>query len=169
MMPPEAGTPRGSVPGMRAPRACGRPPWLSRSGDEGSALVEAVFVIVVLLVPLVWVALALLRVEAAGYAVRTAAREAARVYVTAPTGVIGSSRAEMAARLAFEDQDTPQGQVGVACSAQPCLTPGATVTAHAATTVPLPFVPGWLAGPTHLRITVSSDHEEKVEQYGGQR
>lgn len=137
--------------------------------DEGSALVEAVFVIVVLLVPLIWVALALLRVEAAAYAVRTAAREAARVYVTAPTGAVGASRADSAARLAFEDQDTPEGKVGVVCSAQPCLTPGATVTAHAMTTVSLPFVPEWLAGPTHLRITVNSDHEEKVEQYGGQR
>lgn len=152
---------------------CPRPPrcFVLRGAraDDGSSLVEAVFVIVVLLVPLIWVALALLRVEAAAYAVRTAAREAARVYVTAPTGAAGASRAETAARLAFEDEDAPPGQVSVACSTQPCLTPGATVKAHAVTTVPLPFVPEWLAGPTHLRITVNSDHEEKVEQYGGQR
>lgn len=62
---------------------CPRPPrcFVLRGAraDDGSSLVEAVFVIVVLLVPLIWVALALLRVEAAAYAVRTAAREAARV------------------------------------------------------------------------------------------
>lgn len=50
--------------------------------DDGSALVETIVVLCVFLAPLVWVALALLRVEAGAYAVRAAARESARAYVT---------------------------------------------------------------------------------------
>lgn len=138
-------------------------------GEAGSALIETVFVICVLLVPLIWVALALLRVEAASYAVRTAAREAARTYVTAASSAQGQARAEAASRLAFEDQKAPIGSTRLSCSANPCLTPGATVSAQAQTSVGLPFLPGWLTAGTGLRITVNSHHSETVERYGGVR
>ena len=133
--------------------------------DEGSAIV----VIAVLLLPLLWVATSLVRVEAASFAVRSAAREAARTYVTAPSSGAGSVRANVAARLAFEDQRSPVGTATITCTASPCLTPGAQVSATARTSVGLPFVPRWLSGPAGLEIHLSSRHVEKVEQYGGQR
>lgn len=141
----------------------------SGDADEGSALVEAVVVIAVLLLPLLWVATALIRVEAASFAVRSAAREAARTYVTASSSGLGGDRANVAARLAFEDQRAPVGTVSIGCSAAPCLTPGAQVTATARTSIGLPFVPRWLSGATGLDIHLSSRHDEKVEQYGGRR
>lgn len=137
--------------------------------DEGSALVEAIVVIAVLLLPLLWVATSLVRVEAASFAVRSAAREAARTYVTAPSSGAGSVRANVSARLAFEDQRSPVGTATITCTASPCLTPGAQVSATARTSVGLPFVPRWLSGPAGLEIHLSSRHVEKVEQYGGQR
>lgn len=140
-----------------------------RGVDDGSALVEAVVVIAVLLLPMLWLATALVRVEAASFAVRAAAREASRTYVTAASSSSGAARAATASRLAFDDQRAPVGTVDITCSAQPCLTPAGTVTARASTAVGLPFVPAWLSGGAGLQITLSSTHSEKVETYGGQR
>lgn len=145
-----------------------KPSWSARH-DAGSAIVETIFAVLVIVVPLIWIALALLRVEAASYAVRSAAREAARTYVTAETSAEGAARSQAAALIAFDDQRAPRGRVALTCSAQPCLTPGASVRAHAQTDVPLPFVPSWLAGPTGLRIHVQAQHSETVERYGGTR
>ena len=139
--------------------------------DDGSALVETIVVIAVLLLPLVWVATALLRVEAASYAARQAAREAARTYVTSSSSAAGAARANAAARIAYADQGVPAGttSTSLSCTANPCLTPGASVSASSRATVALPFVPKWLAGAANLQVTVSSSHEQKVEQYGGRR
>ena len=142
---------------------------VDRHSEEGSALIETIVVIAVLLLPLVWVATALLRVEAASYAARQAAREAARTYVTSSSRAAGAARANTAARIAYADQDVPVGSTAVTCTLSPCLTPGASVRASSRATVTLPFVPKWLAGAANLQVTVSSSHEQKVEQYGGQR
>lgn len=154
---------------VESPNGGGETTHDENTHDEGSALVEAVVVIAVLLLPLLWVATALIRVEAGSYAARMAARESARTYVTASSTAQGAARAEVAARIAFEDQATPRGAVAISCTRQPCLTPGGEVRARAATTVGLPFVPSWLSGPAGLQITLSSEHVEKVEQYGGRR
>ena len=147
----------------------GTSPQRSDSAESGSALIETVFGVTVVLVPLIWLALALLRVEAGAYAVRAAARESARTYVTAPTSAQGAARAQLAGQIAFEDQDVPIGRVQMQCSASPCLTPGATVHTHATTDVRLPFVPQWVVAGTGLSVRVSAEHSETVEQYGGQR
>lgn len=146
-----------------------RRPQQSEAGQEGSALVESIVVIAVLLLPLIWVATALLRVEAASYAARQAAREAARTYVTATSSTSGAARASVAARIAYTDQGVPVGATDITCTATPCLTPGAEVRATSRATVSLPFVPQWLAGATHMQVTVRSTHAQKVEQYGGAR
>jgi Flp pilus assembly protein TadG len=50
--------------------------------DRGNAIVEFVFLAVLLMVPLVYVLLTVFKVQAAAYAVSSAAREAGRVYAT---------------------------------------------------------------------------------------
>lgn len=139
------------------------------TAEDGSALVESILVIAVFLLPLVWVATALLRVEAASYAARQAAREAARTYVTSSSSASGAARASAAARMAYADQDVPPGTTSITCTKSPCLTPGGQVSATSTATVSLPFVPQWLSGATHLQVTVRSTHAQKVEQYGGAR
>lgn len=140
-----------------------------RLQDEGSALIETVVVIFVVLVPMVWIAVAVTRVEQGAFAARHAAREAARTFVTAPSSEQGRARADVAALVAHEDHGVPAGHTALTCSASPCLTPGGTVTATTATTIPLPFVPRWLADGAHLEITVRASQHETVERYGGQR
>jgi Flp pilus assembly protein TadG len=70
------------------------------STEDGNAIVEFHFLGLLLLVPLVYLMLAILDVQRASYGVTQAAREAARVYsVTGDQG-----QAEFAARVALDDQ-----------------------------------------------------------------
>ena len=64
-----------------------------RRDDTGSATVEFVLVGLLLMVPLTYVVLGALTVQSHAYAVVTAARSAARAYVTAPSSAVGSSDA----------------------------------------------------------------------------
>ena len=68
--------------------------------ERGSAVLEFHFLGILLLVPLVYVLLAVLDVQRTSYGVTQAAREAARVY--AATG--DRARAEFAAQVALDDQ-----------------------------------------------------------------
>ncbi|MGI8867674.1 MAG: hypothetical protein ACR2F6_02175 [Mycobacteriales bacterium] len=69
-------------------------------GDAGTALVEFIFVGLILLVPLVYLVIALASIERNTYGATEAAREAGRTF--ARTG--DASAAAYAARIALEDQ-----------------------------------------------------------------
>jgi len=71
--------------------------------DEGRAIVEFVFLGVLLLVPLVYLVLVIARVQAAAFAVSTAAREAGRAFTTARHDADAYPRAQAAAGISFED------------------------------------------------------------------
>lgn len=152
---------------MSAPKARYRS--MSKRGDEGSALLDAVFIIACLFVPLIWMAIALIHAEGVAYAARTAAREGARTFVTSASSGEAARRAEVAANLVFDDEHVPRGEIHTACSANPCLTPGASVSVTTEVREPLPFIPRFLAGTLHLEVAEHSVHTEKVEQYGGMR
>ena len=51
-------------------------------GDDGNAIVEFVYLAVLLMVPLVYVLLTVFQVQRAAFAASSAAREAGRVFVT---------------------------------------------------------------------------------------
>lgn len=138
-------------------------------GDEGSALLDAVFIITCLFVPLMWMSIALIDAEGVAYAARIAARESARTFVTSASSQAAGERAQFAANLVFDDARVPRGYIHVLCSADPCLTPGASVRVTSEVREPLPFIPRFLAGPLHMEVVAHSDHIEKVEQYGGVR
>lgn len=125
-----------------------------RGSDDGSAVIEFIVLAVLLLIPTIYLVLAVGRVQAASYAVSTAAREAGRAYVTAPAGSSPQARADAAARLSFADHGFDTGQITVRCAADPCLSPEARVDVDAAVDVSLPLVPGFLADamPTIVRI-----------------
>ena len=52
---------------------------------SGNAIVEFVYLAVLMMVPLVYILITVFRVQAASYAVSSAAREAGRVYATSET------------------------------------------------------------------------------------
>ena len=69
-----------------------------RRDDRGTALVEFVWLAILLLVPLLYVVLAVFETQRAAYAASAAARSATRAFVTAPDERSAYSRAEAAAR-----------------------------------------------------------------------
>ena len=115
-------------------------------GEAGSAAVEFLAVGVVLLVPLLYLALCLGRVQAAVFAAEGGAREAARVVAGAP-GAAAQERAAAVVELAAADQGfavAGERALRLECAADPCATPGSDVVARVRLEVPLPLVPAWL-------------------------
>lgn len=81
-----------------------------RSSDEGAATVEFVFLGVMIMVPLLYLVIAVFEVQRNGYAVTQAAREAGRAFATADSVGEGIARAQRAAALALEDQGLSAGE-----------------------------------------------------------
>ena len=128
-----------------------------RYDDDGTAIVEFVFLSVLLMIPLVYVVLSALSVQRAAFAATSAVRDAARAYATAGSDAEGELRAEQAVALAMQDQ-------GGDCAFEP----GSTFTVDIRTTVKLPFVPGWLCGERCAAgIPVSAHHRERIDCFAG--
>ena len=132
---------------------------LHGQGDAGSAVVEFVGVAVVLLVPLVYLAVALLDVQRSVFAVTQGAREAGRAVVVADSLAGGTTRAQQAADLALADQGVggparvtygAPGSCGAA--AAPSLGLGSRFSVCVSRSWAPPGVPGVLA-PQGLRVS----------------
>ncbi len=142
-------------------RLCHRP----ESGDRGSALIEVVVLGLLVLLPLAYVVLAVFEVQRAAYATTTAAREAGRALVTAPSQAAALPRARAAAAIALGDQGLGEGreQVQVTCPAT-CLQPGVPVTVRVSTRVALPFVPD-VFGRDLASVAVAASHDAVVDRF----
>ncbi|WP_258059055.1 hypothetical protein [Arthrobacter sp. B1805] len=137
-----------------------------RSDESGSAVVEFVFLGVLLLVPVVYLVLAVGQLQAGSFAVVGAADQAAKVYVDAPTPQEAEARAREATDIALSDFGFSQGQalVAIACTSQ-CLAPGSTVTVTVRLDVPLPLMPT-VAGSYPSAATVDAVATQVVERFG---
>lgn len=125
--------------------------------DAGNAIVEFLGVALLLLVPVVYLALTLGRLQATTFAVDGAAREAARAVATADDAASAERRVLAAVRLALADQGVgadPADATTVTCDGD-CLAPGATITVRVATDVPLPGT-DWLQGAVPLAVPVTA-------------
>ena len=133
-----------------------------RSRDEsGTAIVEFVWLAILLIVPLLYIVLAAFDTQRAAYAASAAARSAGRAYVTAPDEATGRARAEAAVRLAYRDQRLDRApDVRISCRPDPrrCLSPGSVVRAEVHSSVDLPLVPAAL-GSNRPAIRVDAEHE----------
>jgi hypothetical protein len=72
--------------------------------DAGRALIEVVFLAVLILIPTVYILATVVRIQAATFAVAQGARDAGRVMDSAPSVDVGVARANEIARLALTDQ-----------------------------------------------------------------
>ena len=137
--------------------------------DGGTALVEMTWLGLLLLVPLVYLLLAVFDVQRASYGVSAATRGAGRAYVLAPDVGTAQARAVQAAAVALRDQglELGAGALAVSCvpSAGSCLQPGSSVRVSLTVQVPLPLVPDALGGAAPS-IRVSSTH---LAPYGSYR
>ncbi|GAC1323990.1 MAG: hypothetical protein NVSMB13_04690 [Mycobacteriales bacterium] len=124
-------------------------------GDDGNAIIEFLAVALVLLLPLIYLVLAVFEVERNVFAVKQAAREAGRAIATAGDLDTGLARAQYAADLALTDQALPAGgervayaPVGVSCAAAGAdaatLRPGSDFVVCVTRSVGVPGVGGLL-------------------------
>ena len=141
----------------------------SDDNDGGSAIVEFVWLAVLLLIPLVYVVLAALSVQRTAFAESAAAREAARAYATAGSDAAGEAAAERVIAVVMHDQGvawSPSGRV-VDCG-ECTYAPGSSFRVDVRMSVPLPFVPRWMCGTRCDRgIVVSAHHTERLDCYAG--
>ncbi len=136
--------------------------------EEGSALVEFVFLAVLMLVPIVYLVLVLGRLQAGALAVEQGTREAGRAFVTAPDQASAAGRARAAAALAYGDQGfDPAGAVDltITCGTTPCLSAGARVRVTGVVTVVLPGVPRFLTRAVPLQVRLRATHIATVDRF----
>jgi hypothetical protein len=136
--------------------------WLRRRlrGERGSALVEFVFVALVVFVPLIYLVAGFSAVQRGVFASTAAAREAGRAMGTAPDPVTGEARALRAAQLAVADQhvdatDLRLSYVGPGGTCEgggggysPSLTPGEEFSVCVTVTVRIPLLPDFIDSNT---------------------
>jgi hypothetical protein len=141
------------------------------AADDGNAIVEFVYLAVLLMVPLVYVLLAVFAVQRATYAVSSATRESGRVFVTAPSDDVAARRAYLAASIVMADSglELRPRDLELRCSARRCLTPGETVDVRIGYDVKLPFVPSFLTRSGHAVVHVSGQHLEVVDRFRAPR
>jgi len=138
--------------------------------DDGTAVVEFCLLALVMLVPVVYLVLALGRIQAGAFAAQGAAREAGRAYVTAQDEAAARRRADAAAAIAFADQgfvDPALLGIDVSCPARPCLTPDQRVFVRSRVLVVLPAVPRLLDRVIPARIEVTARHVATVDRFRG--
>lgn len=149
----------------------------ARHDQRGSAVIELTWLGILLLVPVVYIVLAVFEVQRGAFGVTSASRVAARAYALAPTHEEGLRAAESAAELALADQgvDRPL-TVDVRCSAPGgagdarrtgvavCREPGAVITVVVGTSTELPFMPEVLGGGTPT-FALESTHAVPYGQF----
>ncbi|MGY1773891.1 hypothetical protein [Blastococcus sp. SYSU D00813] len=132
---------------------------MTEDGERGAALVEFVFVALVVFVPLVYLVAGFSSVQRGVFAATAAAREAGRALGTAPDLPTGLARAERAVELAVADQSVEATDVrlayaprGSGCAAAgsytPTLTPGEEFTVCVTVTVRIPLLPEFVDANT---------------------
>lgn len=138
--------------------------------DTGSASLEFITVGLILLLPLVYLVLTMATMQGAALAVEAAARQAVRVFVTAPSHAAASDRAQRAIQFALADagiEHTPA--VSVSCSPNPsnCLTRSGLVTVVVGVSVALPFIPSVLDLDVPLSVPMQASATQQVSRFGG--
>ncbi|WP_062465802.1 hypothetical protein [Demequina maris] len=146
-------------------------------GDAGAATVELVALTLVLLLPILYLVVAVSRVQAGAYAAEAAAYAAARGAVVAgldaldagagPEEAMASARAtaDAAADVAVEDFGLASAaRVELGCDGA-CLAPGTAVTADVDVSVPLPGMPAFLRAVLPARVTLESTASSPVDGY----
>jgi hypothetical protein len=139
--------------------------------DEGSASIEFITVGILMLVPTVYLVLALSSIQSASFAVEGAVRHAARVFVQAETVAQGQAAASRAIAVTLADYglDADDARVVITCRPNPadCLTRRGYVTITITTVAPLPFFPAVLDADIPPGVPIDAVATEQVSRFAG--
>lgn len=138
-------------------------------GEDGSSSLEFITAGLLLLVPLVYLVLVISAVQGAALAAEGAARQAARVFVQAPSAAEGFARAQRAVDFGLGDfgitSDT--AEVIVSCQHTPpsCLQRQEKVTVTVTVLVDMPLVPAVLGLNTLARVPIEASATQHVSRF----
>lgn len=154
-----------------------REPRPRRGRDDGRAVLEVVILGALVLIPAVYIAIAILRVQAATLAVNQAARDAGRAIDSSPSLDVGVARAKELVVLALTDQHVPAEKISVdfvspgdSCSdgtrVVPELRSGAEYDICVTAVVTFPGIPTVLSGDRNTVTGVYTLHVGEFRQAG---
>ena len=139
--------------------------------ESGSASLEFIGAGLLLLVPIVYLILALSALQCAALAVDGAARQATRVFVQGESVADARSAASRAIEVTLSDYgvEATGAAVTITCRPQPsaCLTRRGFVTVTITVVVPLPLVPTVLDLGLPAGLPVSATATEQVSRFWG--
>ena len=142
--------------------------WPALAGEAGSATLEFITVGLILLVPLVYLVLAMSVLQGGAFAVEGAARQAARVYVQAPSAAEAEARVERAVLVGLADYgvDAATAEVSIGCAGgTACLSRRSVVTVTVRILVDLPLVPAVLTQTNGGRIPLQASATQTVSRF----
>ncbi|WP_424442043.1 TadE family protein [Microbacterium sp.] len=153
-------------------RVSTEPPGAEPPGDAGSAALEFILVGLVLLVPIVYLIVALGAIQGQALGVETGARQLARTIASAPDTMTADTRTErvLTAIVAEYGLDPAAVDVEIRCAATEvpvtrCPAAGALVAVTVRTDVPLPLVPAILGLDQVARVPVEATSVQKVSRF----
>lgn len=139
--------------------------------DEGSAALEFILVGLVLLVPIVYLIVALGTIQGQSLGVETGARQLARTLADSPDAATADARAQRVrdAIVAEYGLDPDAVSVSIECggAAPECPAAGALLSVTMRTSVPLPLVPAVLGLDQLARVPVEASSVQRVSRYWG--
>ena len=138
--------------------------------EDGSASLEFITAGMLLLIPLVYLVVAVGVIQGATLATEGAARQAARVYVESPNQDIALKRAQQAIDFALADYglDAHSADVTISCS-DSCLKPKSLVNIGVGVKVKMPLVPAVLGLDQAAVVPVTSQASQVVSRFHGVR
>lgn len=138
--------------------------------DTGSASLEFITAGVLLLVPVVYLVIALGALQGAAFAAEGAAHAAVRAQVRAVDASSARASIDGIVRLAAADfgldPEAATAQVACAPATRDCLGRGSLVTVSVTVEAPLPLVPAFLDTALPLRIPMSASATQRVSVLG---
>ena len=136
-----------------------------RDDDDGNAMVEFVYLAIVLMIPLVYVLITVFQVQRAAFGTTEAARQAGRAFARADSVGQGQRSGQAAAALALKDQGVTSGASTRFTCGGPCLSPGSSITVTVTYFVKLPVLGRVFGDHRHGTIRVQATHTEYVDRF----
>ena len=138
---------------------------LAKVDECGSAILEFLVIGVLVLMPILYVLLTVVRVESAVLASTQAVREAGRAFTMADSESQGRLRALAAARLSLSDQgfDLSPEALRISCR-ETCLAPWSSAHIRLDWRVNLPWLPNSLGG-ADVGYPITVESEVRIDHY----
>ncbi len=147
------------------------PHWRRWFADEGSAPLEFITAGLLLMVPLVYLIVAMSALQGAAFAAEGAARQAARVFVQSPSTAEAEQASVRAALFALDDFGISEDAAGLDFDCLPdpqnCLTRSGTVTVTVRVLIELPLVPSFLGLDAATSVPFEATATQTVSRFWG--